>query len=221
MAIKITLDDAKVAAELRDLANKSEQAMTRTMSDIRKRGPSWISKGIREEYNLTAAKVKDRSKVRVSGGGLGDLTFTYTGNLLTPASFNMSPDKPKPGAYTIKATIKRGKRATIGRVKKITKRQRKNIGRNFTRQGARTSPSSPPRLMGTGAKRAGGTSHIPFQRTKYGGSTSGGPMDHVIKTVSVPQMIKDGKGNLKPSVRKELNENIEKRFDHHIGQIMK
>ena len=42
-------------------------------------------------------------------------------------------------------------------------------------------------------------------------------MDHVIKTVSVPQMIKDGKGTLKPSVRKELNENIEKRFDHHIG----
>lgn len=221
MAIKITLDDAKVAAELRDLANKSEQAMTRTMSDIRKRGPSWISKGIREEYNLTAAKVKDRSKVKVSGGGLGDLTFTYTGNLLTPASFNMSPDKPKPGAYTIKATIKRGKRATIGRVKKITKRQRKNIGRNFTRQGARTSPASPPMLQTTGAKRADATSHIPFQRTRYGGSTSGGKMDHVIKTISVPQMIKDGKGNLKPGVAEKFNEGVEKRFYHNTDSILK
>lgn len=221
MSVKVKLDDAKALAELRDLLDKSETAMNRTMGDIRNRGPGWIAKGIREEYNISTAKIKDRSKLKIKGGSIGDLEFHYSGTMLTPASFNMSPDKPKPGAYTIKATIKRGKRSTVGRVKKLTKKQRKNIGRNFTKQGTRNSPSSPPMLIGTGAKSASGTSHIPFQRTKPGGSTSGGPMDHVIKTVSVPQMIQDGQGNTKPSVKKALDEGIEKRFDHYTSQIMK
>lgn len=220
MGIKITFDDIKATAELRELANKSEQAMQHTMSDIRKRGPAWVAKGVSKDYGLTSKDAQSLSKLKITGGTIGDLTFTYTGRLLTPSHFKMSPTAPKPGAYTIKATIKRGKRATIGHVKKLTKKQRKALGKNFTRKGSRTSPSSPPMLIGTGNKREGGTSHIPFQRTKYGGSTSGGPMDHVIRTLSVPQMIKDGQGKLKPGVAEQFNDGVEKRFNHNVDQIL-
>ena len=158
MAVKITLDDAKAAAELRRMADNSERAISRTLSDIRSRAPGWVAKGIAKDYGLSATQAKEKAKLSISGNSVDTLELKYTGGMLSPSNFKMSPDKPKPGAYTIKATIRRGKRATIGRVKKITKRQRKNIGRNFTRQGARTSPSSPPMLQTTGAKRADATS---------------------------------------------------------------
>ena len=216
MAIKITFDDLQAVADLRELADKSELAMRRTMGDIRKRGSTWIAKGVTKDYNLTTAKVKELSKLKVTGDNLNEVTFNYSGRLLTPSHFKMSPTAPKPGAYTIKATIKRGNRATIGRVKKLTKKQRKNIGRNFQRKGTRNSPTSPPMLVGTGSKREGGTSHIPFQRT-----TQPGHYDKVIRTLSVPQMIQDGQGNTKPAVRESLSENIEKRFNHYTDQIMR
>lgn len=216
MSVKVKLDDAAMLAELEEIAAKSETAMRRTMSDIKKRGPTWIAKGVTKDYNLTTAQVKDLSKLKVTGDTLGELSFNYTGRLLTPSHFKMSPTAPKPGAYTIKATIKRGKRVTVGRVKKLTKKQRKNIGRNFQRKGTRNSPTSPPMLVGTGNKREGGTSHIPFQRT-----TQPGHYDKAIRTLSVPQMIQDGQGNTKPAVRQSLSENIEKRFNHHTDQIMR
>ena len=215
MATKVTLEDAAVLAELKELEAKSAKAMERTMSDIKSRGPTWIARGIAKDYNLSVGQVKELSKLYVKGDGIGDLEFNYKGRLLTPTHFKMSPTVPKQGAYTIKATIKRGHRVTVGKVKKLTKKQRKNIGRNFTGQGTRNSPQSPPMLVGTGAKKIGGTSHIPFQRTAQPGK-----FDRVIKTLSVPQMIKDGQGRVKPSVSKSLNENIEKRFNHHVKDIL-
>lgn len=214
MAVKITLDDAAALAKLRQLEAETEKALSRTMSDIKSRGPSWIAKGVTKDYNLTTAKVKELSKLKVTGDGVRDVTFDYKGRVLSPSNFRMTPTAPKPGAYTIKATIKRGERVTIGQVKKLTKKQRKNIGLNFTRKGTRNSPTSPPMLVSTGAKRTGSTSHIPFQRTKQPGR-----FDKVIKTLSVPQMIQDGQGNTKPSVKKILNENIEKRFNHYLDQV--
>lgn len=216
LSVKVKMDDAAALAELRKIAVDSEKALNRTMKDIKSRGQTWIAKGVSKDYNLTSAQVKGLSKLKISGDGLGSIEFQYTGRVLSPAHFKMSPTAPKPGAYTIKATIKRGQRVTIGHVKKLTKKQRKNIGRNFTRQGTRNSPTSPPMLVSTGNKREGGTSHIPFQRTKQPGN-----FDKVIKTLSVPQMIQDGQGNTKPSVKKILNENIEKRFNHHMDQVMR
>lgn len=212
MSVNVVLDAAAALAELQQLEAKSQKAMERTMKDIKSRGPSWVAKGVTKTYNLSSANVKNLSTLRVKGSGLGDLEFKYTGRMLTPTHFRMSPTAPKDGAYKIKATILKGRRATIGSVKKVTKKQRKNIGRNFQRKGTRNSPQSPPMLMRTGKA---GTANIPFQRT-----TQPGHFDTAIKTVSVPQMIQDGKGNTKPAVREQLNINIEKRFNHHIENIL-
>lgn len=221
MAVKITFDDADAAKALRRIANNTDKAISNTIADIKTRAPGWVAKGIAQDYGISATQAKQKAKLQITGNSMDTLTLKYTGGMLSPSNFKMSPDKPKPGAYTIKATIKRGKRATIGRVKKLTKRQRKALGQNFHGRGKRTSPSSPPMLQGTGAKRADATSHIPFQRIKYGGSTSGGPMEHKITTLSVPQMIKDGQGNLKPGVAAKFNEGVEKRFYHNTDRIFK
>lgn len=209
VAISVKMQDAVALAELKQLEKLSSQALERTMKDIKSRGPSWIAKGVSREYNMSSAQVKANVKLSVTGNGIGDLSFNYKGRMLTPTHFKMAPTAPKDGAYTIKATIKRGQRVTIGKVKKLTKKQRQNIGRNFTRQGKRNSPQSPPMLV---SAKAG---HLPFQRTKQPGN-----FDTAIKTLSVPQMIQDGSGKTKDKVSKELNEGIEKRFSHHIDYML-
>lgn len=210
MAMNVQLDMAEALAELQELEKKSKTAMDRTMKDIKSRGPSWIAQGVSKEYNLTASKVKSGGlvKLKVTGNGIGDLTFKYTGRMLTPTHFKMSPTAPKDGTYTIKATVLRGRRSTVGKVKKMTKKQRKKIGLNFQRKGTRNSPQSPIMLVNSKGN------YLPFQRTKQPGT-----FDKIIKMPSVPQMIQDGKGNTKPAVRKVLNENIEKRFNNHIKGI--
>lgn len=217
MAVKITFDDADAAKALRRIANNTDKAISNTIADIKTRAPGWVAKGIAQDYGISATQAKQKAKLQITGNSMDTLTLKYTGGMLSPSNFKMSPDKPKPGEYTIKATIKRGKRATIGRVKKLTKRQRKALGQNFHGRGKRTSMSSPPMLQSTGTKRADATTHIPFQRVKPGHS----PMSKVIKTISIPQMIKDGNGNLKPGVASKFNEGVEKRFYHNTDRIFK
>lgn len=209
-SVSIQIQAAEALAGIKELEKASQKVIDRTMADIRKRGPTWIGKGVAQEYNIKAGEVAGGKlvKMRVRGGS-SDLEFKFSGRMLTPTHFNMTPKAPKPGAYTIKATIKKGQRATIGKVKKITKKQRQNIGRNFRRQGTRNSPESPPMLVSPKGLA------LPFQRTKQPGN-----FDKVIKTISVPQMIKDGDGNTKPAVRKQLNENIEKRFEHYASRLL-
>lgn len=216
MAVKITFDDADAAKALRQVEKRANKKMNQLMGDLKDRAPGWIASGIIKDYNLKKTDVERKSTLRIKGGGLGDLEFTYTGRLLTPASFGMTPKSPpKEKGYTIRATIKKGKRSTIGVVKKPTKKQRMLFGKNFTRSGPLTSLSSPPMLQSTGSERVDATTHIPFQRVMPGHS----PMSKVIKTISVPQMIKDGKGNLKPGVAKKFNEGVEKRFYHYTDRM--
>ena len=218
MAIKITLDDAKVAAELRDLANKSELSAKRFISDVKKSGRTWVTKGIAAEYNITTSKVKSHtSSYRVKGGSLGEVTLVFKGSRISPVNFSMKPKSPKK-EYSLVFGIPNGKTYTVGQVKKLSKKQRANIGRNFTKQGVQHSAHSPIMLMGTGAKSNSKIQSIPFQRKGKGRGRKGeGGELASIKAPSVPQMIRGGDGELKKGVELSLNENIQKRFDHHFS----
>lgn len=217
--IKIKFSDDKALKEIKRMSKKANKKMDQMMGEFKERVPTWVTAGIMKDYNISKSDIAEKSKLRISGSTLGDLEFKYTGRLLSPASFDMSPKAPKPGGYTIKAKIKnKGKKPTIGVVKKLSKRQLIQRGKNSA-TGTRKSRKSPPMLQTTGTKRADGVSHIPFQRTSPGGSTSGGPMSKKITTVSVPQMIKDGKGNLKPGVEDKVLRNIEKRFWHYTDRM--
>lgn len=208
----------KLTAEINKLKKAPQKVLDRTISDAKKRVPGWVSTEVARQYGIKKKEVGDgkTSTVKVEGDSMGTLRIVYRGRVLTPTHFNMSPQAPKEGggAYTLKATFIKEKRATLGKVKKLTKKQRAALGKNFRREGTQTSDHSPIMLMRTGNLKAGGTDYIPFQRK----STDRNDLK-VIKTISVPQMI-DSKRTA-PNITKAINEGLGKRLDQHLKLLEK
>lgn len=217
MGITCTIKNYKALQNRIDkLQDAPEKVIKNTLSDVRSRGPGWVASEVVKHYNvkkgeLTGGKL---GSMKVEGNGLDNVKIIYKGRLLTPVHFNMSPQAPRQGTYTIKATITKGNRKALGHVKKLTKKQRQNIGRNLTQQGTRNSPKSPWMLSTTGNKKAGGVDFIPFQRREQPGK-----LQFVFRTLSMPQMVSSDRAG--PGVEKNVNENIEKRFEHHMARFMK
>ena len=188
---RATINIDQVVKGLNKDKEQSKKALKRTISDMRSRGPGWVSKAVREEYNIKAGDVKAAMHTEkgkgISFGGevIDDVALVYKGRVLTPTHFGMRPtSRPAKKSYKVTAEITKGQRKVL---------------------------SSKAFLAGTGS----GGKQIPFERkgaSKY-------PIK-AIKTLSIPQMVQDGSGNLKPGVEKAVNENLEKRFKHHIDQVM-
>ena len=158
--------------ELESLKGKSERVIKRLMADARTRVPGWVASEVTQVYNIkkseiTPAKVgqskKSAGSISVRGETIDGLEIVYRGRALTPTHFGMTPKAPR-DSYTLKAEIIKGRKSVLGQKKKLTKKQRKALGKNFRRQGAHISDHSPIMLMGTGNAREGGTNYIPFQR---------------------------------------------------------
>lgn len=205
----------EVLSELEKLNKDSETVIKRTISDISKRAPGWVASEVVQVYGIKKGEITPNGKgkkagnISTRGNTIASMQLVYRGRVLTPTHFGMTPKAPPAGrGYTLKATILKGNKATLGKVKKLTKKQRAALGLNFTRSGTKSSDHSPIMLM-----RTGGT-YIPFQRK----STNRKDLE-AIKTVSVPQMVSNEK--TEPGISKTLNENIEKRFHHHLSRMMK
>ena len=206
--------------QLEGLKSAPQKAIESTLSDVRKRGPGWIASGITDRYgikktDITSGKV---GTLKIQSKGSRALRLKYSGRRLTPARFSMSPKEPKAnrGSYTLKATILKGNRETIGKIRKLTKKQLANVGRNFQHQGTQNSPQSPWMLQHTGNKKEGGINYIPFQRT-----TQPGKFKDVMRTVSLPQMVTEGKdGPLRPEVEARFTEGLAKRMEHNMKRFM-
>lgn len=206
-----------IVKQLQKLETGGEKAITRTVSDFASRAPAWVSKGIREHYGVDAAAIKDaaqkpkrgKTSINVAGITVDGATLVYKGKTLTPTHFKMSPKKqpearlneparvpgqaiatdrsspvamvkpPKP--YTVKATIIKGKRASLPH--------------------------------GTFIASGNGGVTLPFQRK----SESRSPIE-AVRTLSVPQMID---GRARETINELINENLQKRFEHHMKQVTK
>lgn len=207
----------QLTAELEQMKKAPRTVLDRTLSDVKKRAPGWISAEVAKEYGIKKKEVGDgkTSKLKIEGKKMPDVKLVYSGRVLTPTHFGMTPKVPKAGggAYTLKASIIKGQKTTLGKVKKLSKKQRAALGKNFRREGTRTSDHSPIMLMRTGNAKEGGTDYIPFQRK----STKRKDVE-AIKTVSVPQMIENRAAE---GIRETLNENVGKRLDHHMKRLMK
>lgn len=203
-----------VQQSVRQLRGRSERVVERTIKDAKQRVPGWVATEVAKQYGVDKKEIIGNKigSMRISGSTMQDLRFTYKGRRLTPTHFKMSPTEPTGGRYTLKATIIKGQRSTFGRVKKLTKKQRKALGRNFKGMNPRTSDHSPIMLMHTGNAHAGGTDYIPFQRK----STSRTDV-HPIKTISLPQMITNEK--VAPNIYKAIDEKLGKRLEHHLQQM--
>lgn len=221
--LNITLSKVKdLKGTLETMSNASEKVVQSTIKDFKHRAPSWIAEEVAKEYGIKkkeikpsksgAAGAKNAGTINVKGKTVAKTAIVYKGRVLTPTHFNMTPKAPKQ-SYSLKAEIKKGGKKTMGKVKKLTKKQRKNIGRNFTGQGTKTSQKSPVMLMGTGNTKAGGTDHIPFQRM------SGNRKDiRAVKTVSLPQMVSNSK--VEREIYKAIGDKLGKRLDHYIDRYM-
>ena len=206
-------DYTKVAREIMGINDKAETFMKRTMSDARKRGPGWIAQGVAEEYKVTRKAVASGDLGRLSvKGNMKHLQLKYSGQRIDLTEFNLTPKTPK-ATYTLKAEVKRGEKVAINKVKKPTKKQRKNIGRNFRRQGTRNSTSSPVMLMKMGNQR----NYHPFQRISQNRTDLWWR-----KAIALPQMVTEGKnGPLHPAPAKYFNAGLEKRVENHRKQLLK
>ncbi len=203
--------------ELESLKGKSERVIKRLMADARTRVPGWVASEVTQVYNIkkseiTPAKVgqskKSAGSISVRGETIDGLEIVYRGRALTPTHFGMTPKAPR-DSYTLKAEIIKGRKSVLGQKKKLTKKQRKALGKNFRRQGAHISDHSPIMLMGTGNAREGGTNYIPFQRK----STRRTDIQ-AIKTVSLPQMVSSDRTS--EAINAAINEGMQKRLEQHM-----
>lgn len=207
--------NADIVKRLDKLENGAEVAIQRTVSDFRSRAPGWVSQGIREHYGVDTKAIKEaqmkpkrgRTTIKVKGAEIDGVTIEYRGRTLTPLHFKMSPKQRPTGTQS---NMQRVPGQAIGqgspvamiappkkyRVKAtIIKGQRKNL---------------PPNVF---LAPANGGTVLPFQRT----SDKRMPIE-VIRTVSVPQMID---GRAKETIEQKIQENMQKRFEHNLSQVMK
>lgn len=216
----------KIQKDIRKLGHAPEMVSRRVVSDFKGRAPGWIAKEVSAVYNVKQGEVKPSQKgsvgssignINIRGKTISSVALVYRGRLLTPTHFNMTPKEPphtRNSGYTIKVSIKKKQRKTLGKVKKLNKKQKKNIGKNFTKQGGQNSPKSPIMLLHTGNKKGGGTNYIPFQRVSQQRNDL-----KAIKTISMPQMISNPV--VKERIDYTLSVEMEKRLNHHMERYMK
>lgn len=197
--LKKKLDDMKVAPK---------KVLESVTNDARKRVPPWIAAEVAKQYGVSKGEVNagKLGTMTLKGDRIDSLKIIYKGRVLTPTHFGMSPKAPGKNAYTLKATIIKGQRVTMGKVKKLTKKQRQQLGRNFRREGVKRSQHSPVMLMPTGA------TYIPFQRKSPNRKDV-----EAVKTLSLPQMVS---GRASEGITKAINSGLEKRLDHYMKRYM-
>ena len=200
-------DFGAVKRDLERARKISETVIKRTVSDMRTRAPGWAAAEVSKIYAISKKDVMSKGNVKVTGKTAEDIRIVFTGRSLSPAQFRMTPTAPKV-TYTLKAEIVRGKKSELGKVKKLTKKQRSELVKNLKRQGKRTSDHSPIMLMPVGGKA------LPYQRV----STDRKDI-RKITAISVPQMVQNEK--VAPNITKTINENLEKRFANHMKLLDK
>ena len=205
---------------MKKMQTAPEKVVEVTVKDFKSRAPGWVASEVAKHYNVKRSDIAPAKytkspigKVKVKGKTLDTVNLIYKGRVLTPVRFKMSPTEPTGGAYTLKATVVKGQRKTLGKVKKLTKKQKANIGKNFTQQGTRNSNKSPIMLMGTGNKKVDGTNYIPFQRQSKDRKDI-----KAIKTLSMPQMVSNPQ--VEEQIYKTISEKLGKRLDHHVDRYM-
>lgn len=193
------------------LQGKSEKVMKRIVSDARTRVPGWVATEVTKVYNIKKSEVtpskvgkatKQAGHIRVTGDTIDSMQIVYTGRVLTPTHFGMTPKTPRE-TYTLKAEIVKGQKSILGQKKKLTKKQRAELGKNFRRQGRRTSPNSPIMLMPTGS------TYIPFQRKSVDRKDV-----EAIKTISMPQMVSSERTS--ENIERAITEGLQKRVAQHM-----
>lgn len=156
----------------------------------------------RKDKNGNKQAVKQAGSIRISGETIESFTMTYTGHLLTPTHFKMSPKAPPAGkSYKLTMEVVKGKKKLIGRYE--SKRT----------PGGPYSERSHNILMGTGNTKEAGVNWIPFQRMSRTRTDL-----RKFTTVSVPQMVDNEQVNER--IHEALNSRAEARLNHYMERYL-
>lgn len=197
--------------QLEDMKKAPRKVLKNLTADAVKRVPGWIATEVTKVYGVKKGEItgKKIGSVKTEGNSIDQVKVIYKGRVLTPTHFSLAPRTPKEGgSYTLKATIFKGNRVTMGKVKKLTKKQRAALAKNFTRSGTRHSTSSPIMLM-----RANGGHYLPFQRVSPNRKDV-----EAVKTLSLPQMVSSK--HTEKGIQTAINDGLGKRLDHHMKRYM-
>lgn len=221
-AFNVTMKDGKkLQKKLQKLENGGETAIKRTVSDFASRAPAWVSKGIRQHYGVDTAGVKaagprvvrGATHVHVQGLQVDGVTLEYKGKTLTPIHFGMKPATQNPRGQSNKRGLIPGQKINFsgeaGQVATVRPPNPYTVKATILK-GSRTTFSENTYLQKAGK---GSGPIIPFQRQGDGR----GPV-HAVHTLSVPQMIS---GKAKETIDELIEENMQKRLENHVKQIMK
>ena len=203
----------QLVADLEAIENGGKKAISNTIKDVKARAPGWIAQEVTAVYNIKKGEItpsgKNSSKpkkmagsVSVSGETIEELTITYSGRLLTPVHFGMTPKTAPPGkSYTLRMQVVKGQKKVIGRYL------------NTRTPGGPYSERSHNILMGTGNTKAGGVSAIPFQRMSRTRTDI-----KKFTTISVPTMITSVRTN--ETILKRLQDETAKRLQHNLDRAL-
>lgn len=109
--------------ELELMTESGRKAMEDTRKDCRSRAPSWIAQEVVPVYNVKKGDLLPNSNLSIKMTESGDvLALKYTGSLLTPQHFGMTPKKRGAGSYTMKMGVLRGNKKQYGQYLKKKKR---------------------------------------------------------------------------------------------------
>ena len=203
----------QLVADLEAIENGGKKAISNTIKDVKARAPGWIAQEVTSVYNIKKGEITPSGKnsgkpkkmagsVSVSGETIEELTITYSGRLLTPVHFGMTPKTAPPGkSYTLRMQVVKGQKKVIGRYL------------NTRTPGGPYSEQSHNILMGTGNTKTGGVSAIPFQRMSRTRTDI-----KKFTTISVPSMITSERTNEKIMTR--LQEETAKRLQHNLDRAL-
>lgn len=213
----------KLQNKLNKAKKASEKVQSSLIGEFKKNAPGYIAKETTKVYSIKPKEIKPNSKgsnkkigkITVRGKTIATISLVYQGRVLTPTHFGLTPKAPQIGSsYTLKAQfLKSSGKKTLGKVKKLTNKQRKAIAKNFRKKGTQNSVQSPIMLMGTGAKGENKTSRIPFQRVSQDRHDL-----KAIKTLSMPQMVSNKR--VQDGIDKVFSNKIGKRLNHYIDRYM-
>ena len=225
-AFSVTMrDGAKLAKKLEKLKDGGETAIKRTVSDFTARAPAWVSKGIRQHYGVDTAAIKEAgprlkrgaTSIRVSGVSVDGASLEYKGRTLTPIHFKMSPTTRNPKGLAKKPAKVPGQAISTGSPVAMVRPPMPFQVKATIIKGQRAT-MKPGTYLASSSKKSADAPILPFQRTGAGRT----PV-HAVRTLSVPQMIgsEEKKSRASDTISEIVNENLEKRFNHHIEQAMK
>ena len=122
--IQVKVDSRQLRRALNENGTNWAKSLEYATKDMRRKGPQVVAQYTRKVYNVDNSLLNPRAKGFKGGvslsGGVCDLEIKYSGRMLTPTHFGMTPDSSAAsyGAwgmpYTIRAQILKGRTVTLG-----------------------------------------------------------------------------------------------------------